>query len=85
MTDHPPMMTHAELTELETSLRRLSQLIFDSPSWGDGTALGVIAEFDDDTISAAAKIVRRLAIDAKYTRTSDTCYLPVPTLAPVRS
>jgi hypothetical protein len=85
MTDHPPTMTHAELTELETSLRRLSQLIFDSPSWGANTALGTLAESDDDTITAAAKVVRRLVLDAKYPGSAHASYLPVRTLSRVQS
>jgi hypothetical protein len=78
MTDNPPTFTADELGKLSDTLCSLSDLIRTTPAWCDGSALGLLAEADEDAIDHVAKIIRRLSRDVKFPRSRDGAYLPAP-------
>lgn len=74
-----PTLTYRQLDELHETLTALRDEIARSNDWCETTPLGLIADADYDAITAAAKVVHRLALDLKFPTVSPECsYLPAP-------
>jgi hypothetical protein len=73
-------MTASELNALHAALGAVRDELQACPVWCEDSPLGLLCEVDDDAIAAAARVIHRMYLNARFSSTrSATDYLtPTP-------